>query len=75
MRHREGEITDAQWKGKKKNKCFHFFVQNKSSLPCFVCLQSFGFCYRSEWRVGQGAGSVWTGCCGVGQQSERDGPE
>lgn len=61
--------------GREKRKTnVLIFVQNKSSLPCFVCLQSFRFSYRSEWKVGQGAGSVWIGCCGVGQQSERDRP-
>lgn len=39
--------------GREKRKT-NFIVQNKSNLPWFVCSYSFGFCYRSEWKVGQG---------------------
>lgn len=68
----QSDIIDAQWKGKKKNS----FVQNKSSLPCFVCLQSFGFGSRSEWKVGQGGQALsGLGAVGEGSRVRRNGPE
>lgn len=58
--------------GREKEK--HTFFCAKS-LPYFVCLQSFGFRYRSEWKVGQGQVLSGLGAVGGGQQSEKEGPE
>lgn len=62
MRNGQSEITDAAVEGKK---------EKQSSL--FVCLQSFEFGYRSEWKVVQVLSEP--GVVGLGQQSDRDRPE
>lgn len=68
---KQSENTDAQWKGKRKT---HFFSVQKV-FPIFLCLQSFRFSYRSEWKVGQGQVLSGLGAVGGGQQSEKEGPE
>lgn len=64
--------SHARWKGKKKNK-----------LLCKTCPIVPGLCARNRWgfatevsgKLGRRTDSVWTGCYGGGQQSEKDGPE
>lgn len=42
--------TTRTVEGKKEKQTI---VQNKSNRPWFVCSESLGICYRSEWKVGQ----------------------
>lgn len=68
MRHRQGEITDAQWKGKKKNKCFNFLCKTNPVFPVLCAYNHLGFAIEVSGKLGRG--QVPSGLGAVGQGSK-----
>lgn len=70
---RQSDIADAQWKGKKKNNSLSAKQVESSLFWVLTITKVLLEMWVESWAGGQVL--FWTGCCGGGQQSEKDGPE